>query len=69
MIPKMMLKLLHSANRKKRLIQDFCNKKKMSKISSKKKLRIRKIAGKKQMPVLFHSADSQFTVINRENGI
>merc|ERR1712061_959334 len=68
-IQKMMLKESHSANRRKRSILDFCNKKKMSKISSKKKLRIRKIARKKQMPMLFHSVDSQFILINRENGI
>merc|ERR1712179_816092 len=54
MILKMMLRLLHLDNRKKRLIPDFWNKKKMSKILLKKRLRQRKTSRKKKMMMLFH---------------
>merc|ERR1712043_154978 len=47
MILKMMPRLLHLANRKKRLILDFCNKRKMLKILLKKRLRQRKTTRKK----------------------
>merc|ERR1712062_801056 len=56
---KMMLRLLHLANRKKRLILDFCNKKKMLKILLKKRLRKRKTSRKKYMMMLFHLVNSK----------
>merc|ERR1712150_162379 len=59
LILKMMLRLLHLDNRKKRLILDFCNKKKMLKILLKKRPRQRKTSRKKKMMMLFHLVNSQ----------
>merc|ERR1712062_691427 len=56
---KMMPKSLPSVNKKRKLMKDCCNKKKMLKILSKKRPRPRKKLKKKSMTKLFHLVDKK----------